>query len=264
MARLRASAPSLAGTRSLAALALCGVLVALAGCGGSSSPKTTEIQVAAATAFETPMREYASALKTIVPHYTFGGSGAQAQQLEQGFKPDVFVSSNLKLPAYLHEQGLVEEPVVFAGNTLVIAVKKASPITGIENLEQKGVSIAIGSDASPVGPTTRQMLVKIPPAVRKTLVANVKVQETTVKGIIKKLTAGTVDAGIVFATDVRTAGGVLRAIPLPAALQIKVSYEAAVVKDTSYPKQAREFVAGLVKGAGQEAFVRAGYLPASG
>ena len=37
-------------------------------------------------------------------------------------KPDVFAAANTKLPDELYAKGLVEKPVEFAGNRLVIAV----------------------------------------------------------------------------------------------------------------------------------------------
>ena len=41
-------------------------------------------------------------------------------------KPDVFASANTKLPDALYRKGLVEKPVVFAANRLVLAVPKDS------------------------------------------------------------------------------------------------------------------------------------------
>jgi molybdate transport system substrate-binding protein len=70
-----------------------------------------------------------------------------------------------------------------------------------------------------------------------------------------------VDAGFVYATDVQASGGRLRAIELPARLQPKVVYGAAVVKGTSHGTEARAFVAGLLSGDGQQALRRAGFEP---
>ena len=53
---------------------------------------------------------------------SFAGSDELAAQIRQGVKPDVFASANTKLPDELFEEGLVEKPVVFAANELVLAV----------------------------------------------------------------------------------------------------------------------------------------------
>ena len=55
---------------------------------------------------------------------SFGGSDELAAQIRQGVKPDVFAAANTKLPDELNGEGLVEKPVVFATNELVIAVPR--------------------------------------------------------------------------------------------------------------------------------------------
>jgi ABC-type molybdate transport system substrate-binding protein len=63
-----------------------------------------------------------------------------------------------------------------------------------------------------------------------------------------------------YATDVAATEGRLRAIPLPAALQPRVLYGAAVVRGTAQPVQARAFIAGLQSGAGQRDLRANGFL----
>jgi molybdate transport system substrate-binding protein len=55
--------------------------------------------------------------------------------------------------------------------------------------------------------------------------------------------------------------GKLKAIQLPASLQPQVSYGVAVVKGAKHPEQAKAFIAGLLKGAGQQALHAAGFEP---
>jgi molybdate transport system substrate-binding protein len=78
---------------------------------------------------------------------------------------------------------------------------------------------------------------------------------------VGKLTQGAVDAGFVYRSDVKAAGGKLKAIALPARLQPTVAYGAAVVKGAKQPALARRYVAGLVSGQGQDALRAAGFLP---
>jgi molybdate transport system substrate-binding protein len=82
-----------------------------------------------------------------------------------------------------------------------------------------------------------------------------------VTGIVGKLLEGAVDAGFLYATDVRAAGGKLRAIGLPAALQPQIAYGAAVVSGTSHLAEARAFISGLLRGAGRADLLRDGFLP---
>ena len=69
-------------------------------------------------------------------------------------------------------------------------------------------------------------------------------------GITGKLTQGAVDAGFLYASDVRATDDKLKAIELPDALQPTVAYGVAVVKGAKQPEQAKAFIAGLLDGAG--------------
>ena len=76
-----------------------------------------------------------------------------------------------------------------------------------------------------------------------------------------KLSEGAVDAGFLYATDVKAAAGKLEAIDLPAALQPNVAYGIAVVRGTPNAENARAFVSGLLHGFGQGELLKAGFLP---
>ena len=86
-------------------------------------------------------------------------------------------------------------------------------------------------------------------------------EEPDVAGITGKLTQGAVDAGFLYASDVRATDDKLRAIELPDALQPTVAYGVAVVKGAKQREQARAFVAGLLDGAGADALRAAGFEP---
>jgi molybdate transport system substrate-binding protein len=62
-------------------------------------------------------------------------------------------------------------------------------------------------------------------------------------------------------TDVKAAGGRLTAIQLPAALQPRVAYAAAVVKGSKLHHKASAFVKGLLTGKGAAALSAAGFDP---
>jgi molybdate transport system substrate-binding protein len=61
--------------------------------------------------------------------------GRARRQIRQGIKPDVFAAANIKLPDQLFKQGLVEKPVSFATNELVLAVPADShKVSSLEDL----------------------------------------------------------------------------------------------------------------------------------
>ena len=140
---------------------------------------------------------------------SFAGSDELAAQIRQGVKPDVFASANTKLPDELYEEGLVEKPVVFAANQLVLAVPADSTVRGLDDLAKPGTTIAMGSESVPVGAYTRKVLDGLPAGERYAILANVRSNEPDVAGVVGKVAQGAVDAGFVYITDVEATEGKL-------------------------------------------------------
>jgi molybdate transport system substrate-binding protein len=239
----------------------------VAGCGSSDdSPGAAKPQltVSAAASLKNAFTAYGGTFEAATVRSSFAGSDELAAQIRQGVKPDVFASANTKLPDELYEAGLVERPVVFAANELVLAVAADSPVRGLGDLGKKGTTIAMGSESVPVGSYTRKVLDGLPAAERSAILGNVRSNEPDVAGVVGKVVQGAVDAGFVYVTDVEATEGKLRAIDLPADLKPQVAYGVAVVKGAKHPRQAKQFVAGLLSGAGREALESAGFLPPPG
>jgi molybdate transport system substrate-binding protein len=224
------------------------VFVAACGDGGPSS-----LRVSAASSLKPAFTAVGGA------RFSFAGSDQLAAQIRSGARPDVFAAANSQFPEELYRAGLVERPLAFAGNRLVIAVPRGSAIAGIEDLARPGTTIATGSETVPVGAYTLAVLARLPASTRAAILGNVRSREPDVAGVIGKLTEGAVDAGFAYATDVRAAGGGVRAIELPARLRPDVVYEAAVVKGTDHAAAARAFVARLRSGTGAAALRAAGF-----
>jgi molybdate transport system substrate-binding protein len=236
-------------------LALLLAVAALAGCGGSDDGG--RLTVSAASSLKKALPDYQPGAR-----YSFAGSDELAAQIRAGARPDVFAAANTKLPDALFAAGLVEKPVVFAGNRLVLAVPSdAKKVQSLADLEKPGVTIAAGAPSVPVGSYTRDVLSRLPPARAKRILASIRSNEPDVAGVVGKLTQGAVDAGFVYITDVRGTGGKLRAIELPASLQPHVAYAAAVVKGTTHHAAAAKFVSGLLTGDGRTALAKAGFEP---
>src|SRR3954449_647649 len=139
------------GLAMLAALAL-----GAAACGGddgsSGGGGTPPLTVSAAASLKTAFTEYGKQFKDADAKFSFAGSDELAAQIEQGVKPDVFAAANTKLPDALYDKGLVEKPTVFAGNRLVLAVPAgAAKVGGLQDLERRGVTLAVGSKDVPIG-----------------------------------------------------------------------------------------------------------------
>jgi molybdate transport system substrate-binding protein len=245
--------------RALGLLALVAALC-FTGCGddpGSAHPRLT---VSAAASLKKAFESYASDFASAEVRYSFAGSDELAAQIRQGAKPDVFAAANTKLPDQLHDEGLVDDPDVFATNRLVLAVPEgSSKVSSLTDLEQRGVKLVIGADSVPIGSYTRDVLGRLGPDAEEKILANVRSNEPDVAGVVGKLTQGAADAGFVYVTDVAGASGKLRAIELPAQLQPHVEYGIAVVNGTSSKEEAEAFVGGLLRGRGRDALRDAGF-----
>lgn len=239
---------------------LVAVALALSACGGSGVKPT--LVVSAAASLQKAFTAYGGQFSQAHTRFSFAGSDVLAAQIEQGVHPDVFASANTKLPEALYAKGLVEKPIVFAANRLVLAVPASSTkISSFADVEKRGITLSIGTTSVPVGAYTQTVLAKLPTSQRAAVLANVVDREPNVTGILGKLTEGAVDAGFLYITDVAATQGQLRAIQLPAGLQPQVAYGVAVVKGAAHPQQARAFVQGLLKGDGRADLLASGFLP---
>ncbi len=239
----------------LAALALCGVS---AGCGSGSDSQLT---VFAASSLQESLTAYGKSFKGADVRASFAGSDTLAAQIRQGAAADVFASADTDYPAELRRMGLVEQPVVFAANELVIAVPAGGDISAIADLAEPGRKIVIGDPSVPVGSYTREVLQRLPATEREGILANVRSEEPEVSSIVAKLGNGAADAGFVYVTDVRAAAGGLRAIRIPETLRPKVAYAAAVVRGSGQQGLAQRYLDGLLNGRGATDLRRAGFLP---
>jgi molybdate transport system substrate-binding protein len=235
------------------------VALALSGCGSGEDTLT----VSAAASLKDALTGYGARFDDAKARFSFAGSDELAAQIRKGARPDVFASANTKLPDELYKEGLVQKPVTFAGNRLVLAVPASSDaaIASLKDIGKAGTTLAVGSEGVPVGSYTRTVLAKLPESESSAILKNVRSEEPDVAGIVGKLTQGAVDAGFVYISDVRATGGKLKAIELPESLQPTVAYGVAIVKDAKHEDAAKTFVDGLLDGAGRDALDAAGFEP---
>jgi molybdate transport system substrate-binding protein len=243
-----------------ATIVLTAVVAVVTGCGGGDDKPT--IKVSAAASLKQAFTEYAKGFDAAKVSFSFAGSDELAAQIQQGVKPDDYAAANTKLPDQLYSKDLVEKPVPFASNKLVIAIPDGSnEVQAIADLAKPGLRIAAGSATVPIGSYTRDALARLDPAQAQAIEKNIRTNEPDVAGIVGKVATGAVDAGFVYVTDVRAASGKLVGIDLPAKLQPTVVYGAAVVKGAPHQDEAREFIQGLLSGDGRQALEQAGFGP---
>jgi molybdate transport system substrate-binding protein len=228
------------------------LLGALAGCGGSDNG---ELTVYAAASLTEVFEELAPDMR-----FNFAGSDELATQIREGAPADVYAAASPRYPEELFQEDLVEDPVVFATNRLVLVVPSDNPagVEAVADLREDGVKLVIGAEGVPVGDYTRAVLENMDAT---DVLGNVVSNEDDVKGVVGKVVAGEADAGFVYVTDANAAGEDVRAIELPEEAQAVVHYPIAVVTDTEDREAAEEFVELVLGEAGQEALEQAGFGP---
>jgi molybdate transport system substrate-binding protein len=245
-------------TGALAAIALAAVLVAGGASGRTSAHARSQatVTVYAAASLTDVFRALDRTAK-----YSFAGSNALATQITNGAPADVFASANTTIPAQLYAKGLVEKPVDFTRNTLVIVVPRSNPagIRNVYDLTKPGTKIDVANSAVPVGSYTVQILenMNLTAKVSKNVVS----QETDVREVLAKVALGQADAGFVYSTDAKTVPGQVKVINLPAWAQPKITYAMAVVTKSPNQADAQAYIAKVLSKAGQAQLLSYGFLP---
>src|SRR5665647_1778685 len=133
-------------------LVLCGLAgVLLTGCGGNDAPARPGIKVSAASSLNAAFTAYGEGFPPAEVRLQFAASDELAAQIRGGAHPDVYAAANDALPAQLAAEGLVDRPVPFATNRLVVAVVPDSPLRSVDDLARSGVAVAVGQAGVPIG-----------------------------------------------------------------------------------------------------------------
>ncbi|WP_267245702.1 molybdate ABC transporter substrate-binding protein [Streptomyces sp. PR69] len=243
----RAAIP--AGRRAAAALAAVALLAPLAACGGDgdggdeASGKETRLTVLAASSltdvFKAAGAAYEASHKGVAVTFSFAGSQELAAQVRQGAPADVLVTADAKTMDDV--RGETGDPVVIAGNRLVIAVGEGNPhkVGGLADLADPKLKVVLAAPQAPVGKYSRQVL-----DAQRVTVRSVS-QEPNVRAVLSKVELGEADAGIVYRTDAAVAQDKVDAVEIPDGQNAVAEYPAATLKASENAAAAAEFVAWL-------------------
>jgi molybdate transport system substrate-binding protein len=169
--------------------------------------------------------------------FNFGPSSGLATQINQGAPADVFASASTTNMSQVVKQGNASNPTTFAKNVMEIAIPASNPahVTELDDLRRPGVKVAVCQPEVPCGVIAHRVFGKA--GVDVTPVS----LETDVKSVLTKVALGEVDAGMVYVTDVRTAGSKVRGIRIPARVNASTDYPIATLSHSGNPAAARAF-----------------------
>jgi len=187
---------------------------------------------------------------------SFAGSSDLATQITQGAPADVFASADTKNMAKLADAGLLDGTATnFATNVLEIAVPPSNPasIASFDDLAKPGVKVVVCASQVPCGAAAdaveRAAGVALSPVS----------EESSVTDVLGKVTSGEADAGLVYVTDVKSAGGKAKGIPFDEASKAVNTYPIATVRSSRNKDLARAFIAMVAGAEGRKTLSAAGF-----
>jgi molybdate transport system substrate-binding protein len=232
----------------------------------SNSQAAREITVSAAAslrdAFGEIGKRYESSTGAKI-NFNFGASGALQKQIESGAPVDVFASAGISQMNALSTQGLIapETRRDFARNTLVLVVP-ADSTSGIATFADLGGAkvqrLTVGNPkTAPVGQYAEQSLTRL--GLWRQLGPRLILAED-VRQTLDYVARGEVDAGIVYASDVRATGDSVRIVATaPADSHDPILYPIAVVRASSRQEAARAFIDTVMSDDGQRILEKYGF-----
>ena len=257
--------PLLAAAAMTACLAACTPSPPSTGSGGSTSPSAAgqlsgTITVFAAASLKATFTTLADEFQARNPGtkvtLSFAGSSDLATQITQGAPADVFASADTRNMARLADAGLLEGAATnFATNTLQIAVPPSNPasIGSLADLARPGVKVVQSASQVPCGAATD--------AVENAagITVDPVSEESSVTDVLGKVVSGEADAGLVYVTDIKGAGGKAKGIPFPESGKAVNTYPIAAVGTSRNKDVAAAFIALVKDSEGRKILADAGF-----
>ncbi|MET4134687.1 molybdate ABC transporter substrate-binding protein [Pseudarthrobacter sp. PvP090] len=246
--------------RAAASLVAGIVATGLAGCAAPAGGAGGTVTVFAAASLKAPFTALAEEFEAAHPGTTvtlsFAGSSDLATQISQGAPADVFASADANTMAKLSGAGLVEgSPRDFASNVLTIAVPPGNPasIATFADLARPGVRTVICAAQVPCGAATKALEQETGTTLQPVS------EESSVTDVLGKVVSGEADAGLVYVTDVRTAGGKVQEVPFPESARAVNTYPIAAVRTGGNNDLAAAFIETVTGSDGQQLLRGAGF-----
>ncbi|MGB4778215.1 molybdate ABC transporter substrate-binding protein [Microbacterium sp.] len=259
----------------LPALALAAAAaIGLSGCSGTEPDPGTESQAstpapeprtltvfAAASlteTFTTLAAEFEQDHPGVTVSLVFDGSSGLASQLTEGAPADVFAAANESTMQTVVDAELAQDPQVFVSNVLEIATLPGNPsdITSFADLANPDLKLVVCAVEVPCGAATDK--IEKATGIQLSPVS----EENAVTDVLGKVTSGEADAGLVYATDVLTAGDAVTGVPFAEADEAINKYPIVALTGAPEPELAAQFVEFILGPDAQERFEEAGFRAA--
>jgi molybdate transport system substrate-binding protein len=236
------------------------LVVSASGCDSQPHPATTSITVFASSSMITCLTAIVKQLEAENPgtsvEFIFARSSELSGQLLDGADADVFVSGDHDNMSAVANAGLVDAaPVPLAANSLVIATTPGNRehVASLADLTRPSVRVAVCGDAGTCTSATQQVEDRTGVRLQPQLI------DSTGSDVLKDITSGRVDAGLVFKTDALNVGDTVSWFGLPEAADAAVTSWIAPMKNSDQAGLASKFVQDATGAAGRKVFADAGF-----
>lgn len=246
-----------------AALA-CALLLA-AGCGGASAAKAQRTVVVFAAAslkesFTTIARQYEAKHPGVTVKLNFAGSDTLAAEINGGAPVDVFASASpktMELVTLTHAKRGIGQPKTFTRNQLEIVVPPGNPkhVTDLADTAKPGIKLVLCAISVPCGAAAQRVYAAARVQVRPASL------ELDVKSVLNKVELGEADAGLVYVSDVKTAGGKVSGITFPQSGKAIATYPIVGINTGKDSADGQAFIAYVLSKSGQDVLTANGFLP---
>ncbi|MGZ5390039.1 MAG: molybdate ABC transporter substrate-binding protein, partial [Aeromicrobium sp.] len=194
--------------------------------------------------------------EAVTVEFSFAGSSDLAAQILQGAPADVFAPADTEnMDKVAVDQLLAAAPVYFASNTLEIATPPDNPagIKTLTDLAEPGTKVVLCAPEVPCGSAAQ--------TVENASGADIKPvsEEASVTDVLNKVVTGEADAGLVYVTDVLSAGDKVNGIKFPESSEAVNTYPIASLKGSKDAKLATQFVDLVTSDKGQGILADAGF-----
>ena len=222
-------------------------------------------------AFEAIADEFEAQNPNIEILFNFAGSSTLATQLDQGAPADIFASANqLQMDTAFDNELIAGEPMIFAGNRLVLIVPIDNPaeIYSLDDLINPNINLIVASPDVPVRVYTDDMLEQLADneaygsEFRDAIIANIVSEEPNVRQVSAKVALGEADAGIVYYSDVTLdIAETITIIPIPNEFNSFATYPIAITDASDQSERAQMFIDFVLSDIGQDILTEWGFLP---
>ncbi|WFD10627.1 molybdate ABC transporter substrate-binding protein [Tepidibacter hydrothermalis] len=230
------------------------ITIGSVGCNNKKVEKNNEITVFAASSMTESMEEIKQEFEKNNPDIkivlNLDSSSRLRTQIENGVKPDIFISANEKHCKLLQEKGITDNKEQLLNNSMVLIVPSDNPCN-IENLNdlRNKCDVVIAQKEVPAGDYALRILDNLNDKYGKdykdSVLKNVVSEENNVKQVVTKVVLKEAQAAFVYSSDVTNKiKDKVKVIDIPKEYNVNATYWSSVFNDNEECLKFYEYLKG--------------------